>query len=246
MKKALIITFITISLLSYKVARADIYSNLIGWWNFDSNSILNGVIQDTSKNGYNLNAFNISTSTFYTYGKMGQGTLFNGIDQYLENNSQIVSSYPFTMSAWVKTVAPLDANPHMIFTMAPSTSDVIFYGIGMTSNGLARCVARNTSTVSTVSTLDYDDSQWHLITCVFASNTSRILYVDGQRVGSSGVNVTLSASNNRFGVGRWEDQSPDSYFEGYIDDVRMYTSALSSNEVNQLYINGLWQYHSAF
>jgi len=47
-------------------------NGLVGYWTFNNQDIRNGVILDKSGNGNNGNLMNISTSTFYVPGKIGQ------------------------------------------------------------------------------------------------------------------------------------------------------------------------------
>ena len=55
-------------------------NGLVGYWSFDGNDVVNGVIRDKSGNGNHGNAINIASSTFYTQGKLGQGGKFDGGD----------------------------------------------------------------------------------------------------------------------------------------------------------------------
>jgi hypothetical protein len=63
--------------------------------------MVNGQVSDISGNNKNANLVNISTSTFYISGKLGQGLNFDGIDDYISAGN--VSSSINTVSFWIKT-----------------------------------------------------------------------------------------------------------------------------------------------
>ena len=66
---------------------------LIGHWTFDGIDMVGGKAWDISGSGNHGTLTNISTSTFYTKGKIGQGLNFDGSDDYVSLSSDPVSSY---------------------------------------------------------------------------------------------------------------------------------------------------------
>ena len=78
--------------------------------------------------------------------------------------------------------------------------------------------------------------QWYLLTAVYDSTDGEMrLYIDGQFdssiTQSSGFTSPI-ASKLTIGVRNLED---DEYFDGRIDDVRIYNAALESEEVQALF-----------
>ena len=84
------------------------------------------------------------------------------------------------------------------------------------------------------------DNRWHHVVAVLPSTTlgSLVLYLDGQAVGksqNSGSTVnTASSQDVRIGQ---DFTSVD--FKGHMDDVRIYSAALSATEVASIYGDGL-------
>lgn len=86
-----------------------------------------------------------------------------------------------------------------------------------------------------------DDGQWHHVAGVFDSSTLTI-YIDGNREGSASGGSTFGTGNTRYGfVGQRseaEDVDGDTgvpwRFDGEVDDVRIYSRALSQAEVASL------------
>ncbi len=86
-----------------------------------------------------------------------------------------------------------------------------------------------------------DDGQWHHVAGVFDRGQITI-YIDGQADATTRTGSVFGTGNPRFGfvgVGSEAatfdgDKAPESYFEGEIDDVRLYTRALSAEEIRLL------------
>lgn len=86
-----------------------------------------------------------------------------------------------------------------------------------------------------------DDGQWHHVAGVFDQGQISI-YIDGQVDATTRAGTTFGTGNPRFGfvgVGSEADKfdgdkAPEAYFEGEVDDVRLYTRALSTDEIRLL------------
>jgi hypothetical protein len=95
--------------------------------------------------------------------------------------------------------------------------------------------ARNPATQSAFGETVVTDSEWHHVVGVFASATNRRLYVDGVSEASDTTSASYSSDVDRWTIGRWGDSTPKSYFKGVIDEVSLYGTALSAEEVEKLY-----------
>jgi hypothetical protein len=86
-----------------------------------------------------------------------------------------------------------------------------------------------------------DDGQWHHVASVFDRGAVSI-YIDGKLDASKRHGTTFGTGNPRFGffgVGSEAtnfdgDKGPENYLKGALDDVRLYTRALSAAEIGQL------------
>ena len=84
-------------------------------------------------------------------------------------------------------------------------------------------------------TMNYADNVWHNITIVI-DNGSGILYVDGverDTISDLNMNIDLSDVAVPIGASNYEN-SVQRFFNGNIDDVRVYDRALSAGEVSEL------------
>lgn len=91
--------------------------------------------------------------------------------------------------------------------------------------------------------LDYTPSSsffgtWRFIACVW-TGTDLQLYIDGTKVEEEPADQSEIVDSGVFEVGRykWADQGNDYYFDGSIDEVRLYDTALSASEIETLYNN---------
>ena len=163
----------------------------------------------------------------------GQLTLSSGPSQYVSLPSGIVSTLTnFTVEAWVRLNST--ANWARIFDFGNNTTVYMFlapqngstgklrYAITTASNGSEQQINCNSTLTTGV---------WHQV-AVTLSATKGILYLDGVPVGTNSA-MTLNpsglgnTSNNYIGKSQW----PDPYFNGLIDEFRIYSVALSSAEV---------------
>ena len=88
------------------------------------------------------------------------------------------------------------------------------------------------------------ESQWHHLVLTCDANDNFVLYVDGVADGSATVaNYVPSLWNPlTIGAGFWDftrSSSPFRNFLGSVDEVAVYTNALSATEVNNHYLSGI-------
>jgi FOG: PKD repeat len=87
----------------------------------------------------------------------------------------------------------------------------------------------------------YNDGNWHYIVATLGSNGMN-LYIDGKRVGSDPSTTTAQSYTGYWRVGGdnlngWPNQPSSSFFNGTIDDVAIYPTALTANQVVAHYVD---------
>src|SRR3989338_387222 len=95
---------------SFTISRPSTHNlGLVGPWTFDGKNVVSGVALDSSANGNNGNLVNIASSTFYSYGKIGQGFNFDGTNDRITLSSASLSmTIAMSVSAWVYSVGTAD------------------------------------------------------------------------------------------------------------------------------------------
>jgi hypothetical protein len=233
---------------STSAAGKGLAAGLIGWWTFDGKNMVSNV-KDSSGQGNNGTLVNFgATSTAIVTGKAGQALKFNGTNSYVSiaapSTLDFLSTNKYTWSAWVnyKSIGngliqcylskdpvspPKDSGFNLCLTQTANTAD------------LQVCVAGGSTTCASGLTLNLPSGQWEHLVVVYDGASNWKIYVNGIYKGTEVLTVTSETFANYFiGAGQknaTQFQTPDLYFKGMIDDVRVYNRALSATEVQQLY-----------
>ena len=170
-------------------------------------------------------------------GKWNQAVQFNGVNNYLSINNYngIVGSAPRTVAAWVKTTGTGSGN---------SAMPVIAWGPNSAGNKWSFLVNAGHARIEITSgslegTHLVNDGQWHFIACAFTNNYASItnakLYVDGVAETSFAASVSYAVNTTSTGNAMIGSDVQSRFFNGAIDEPRIYNRALSAAEIAALY-----------
>ena len=212
---------------------------LVAYYSFNEGT--GTVAGDGSGNGNTgttTNISNPSTATSgWTDGKRGKAMNFDGSNDQIimsPNSSMDFGTENFTISAWVynrqvsgmfvskdgsgSTGWNIDCTSSGRFTLEIATAQ--YFTVG------GKCVAR----------------VWQHFVAVRTNGATVALYINGVAqsvaVGGSGTFASDVGVVERIGAGFFRNASNPSFFNGLIDDVRVYNRALSANEIATLYNSG--------
>jgi hypothetical protein len=205
--------------------------NFISWWKFDEGS---GTIAYDSAGG---NDGTLVNSPVWATGQINGALSFDGINDYIEVNDNVTLDITdkITVCAWVKrevtgvrhdiVAKHTNTNPYNGFHLIIGPADVQFAAtIGGSWQG---CSGGNIDAMS-----------WHYLAGTFNGMEAR-LYIDGNLIANKIVSGKISVNSNKLYVGRAEPTYGGYFFDGKIDDVRIYDKALTAEEIWQLYREGL-------
>ncbi|CAG0942890.1 partial Endo-1,4-beta-xylanase A, partial [Candidatus Brocadiaceae bacterium] len=202
-------------------------SPLEAYYTLDEGS--GGSANDTSGNG-NHGAINGAT---WTAGKIGGALSFDGND-YVQIPGLLGQPQNITLAAWVQLNAKDTSGAEVV-----SLGDHVAIRLdGAGGNGARGFYYDGTTWRATATGLLYAGMGWHhFVYVVDDANNIQKVYVDGVEKGSTAYTQSVSYAglgSNTF-VGSHGNGSGNYDFNGIIDDVRVYNTALSAQEVLDLY-----------
>jgi hypothetical protein len=233
MKKLLFIVAFSCLVLFSGIAYADLMDGLIVHYELDGNT------QDSSTNSnHGIEYGGIE----YVDGVFGQAASFDGIDDFIEsmNNISLYTGDAITTSVWVNLntsgvgrgivrMADSAVGDHgSIYNHQPIDGNGTFAFYNGGKPGSADVANTYANTVEF-------DTWYHLVGV--AQNGAVELYVNGTTDTTYAL-TNYTNSNNLLTssvILGWHDWDDGMYFDGLIDDVRIYDRALSGSEVQQLY-----------
>ena len=153
---------------------------------------------------------------------------FDGVDDYVNINigTFTTQNLNYTHEFWFKTTSANSTIFNFSDTGMPNSGG--FNKTIYLQNGNLVSYVYNGSANFITSTTTFNDDNWHHVTEI-VTLSERSLYVDGTLIGTD-----TSFSNQNFGyiVLGASNLTPGIYFEGEIDEVRIWNTALSIEDVN--------------
>ncbi len=218
------------------LARPSNNLGLVGYWAFDEAT--SSTATDYSGRG---NTGSITGTPNWVPGKHGSALDLvtansNGVNLGTPASLNITSS--FTVLAWIKPRSGGGSNFGRIFdkTDAGSSGFRFLVDNSTVTNGLNLTTNGSGGVVSSANALKLN--QWQLVAVTYTTGTNAVvLYVNGVSVGSGSVTAPASSAAVTAYIGRRASDTTRNY-DGAIDDVRVYTRALSVAEIGALYKSG--------
>jgi len=198
-------------------------AGLVGWWTMDGANMVSNV-KDSSGNGNNGNLVGFgATSSAVVAGKIGQALKFNGSTSYV-NVPTISIPSDITVSAWVFS-QNFNQNGMIVEKEPVNTDWELFFDSNLEWRG--------GSANAPVSCSNPSNNKWHMISATQTGTSVRV-YKDGVQC-NSGSFTAIQNGATAIQIGRYNSGY---YFNGSLDDIRIYNRALSAQEVAQLYNMG--------
>lgn len=214
-------TYVNVSTINASSVYVDWNNSLIGYWNFDNST---ADLSSYNNNGTNNGADCSKT----TLGSILYACRFDGIDDFI-NISDAASlnlTYAYTIEARIKMAA---------FSNNTVLDKDNGYAMGINRTGTIY-VWHNGTVVNSTSNLSLDT--WYYIAATYSGSAVR-LYINGaENASSTGTVNSLSQTARDLYIGvnnSANTVAANTYFNGIIDEVRIWNRVLSAREINASY-----------
>jgi len=173
-------------------------------------------------------------------GKVGKALSFDGNNDYVVRNEGGFlpdGGNPRTLIFWFKPNSGMQTGD-----IAFGYGCINYEGYGCSSAGIGKYVGAWATTYQiglhletcpvNGPTIPSSNADWHLYTAIFIGDNRINFYIDGGSLLTVTPSCTINSSRGKgfsVGVGRW------GYYDGIIDEVRIYNRALSDVEIKALY-----------
>ena len=164
---------------------------------------------------------------------------FNGTDQYVIStySSSLGITSNLTLSAWFKSSASTNQR---IISMDSGSSTGRNYIIQLESTGYVRGIVWSGSTIyqaGTISTTPgLNDGNWHHVAFVYEPSTKVEIFIDGvsEDQNTSNIPSSINSIAQDLVIGR-AAPATGNFFNGSIDEVAIFNTALSASKIQQIY-----------
>jgi len=195
-----------------------------------------GNADDMSGNGNNGIVYG-ATLTEDRNGNPNSAYQFNGVDSYIDFGTSdlgLNGSSEITFCAWIKPDQPTAYHSQVLSSEAYFRPYMIRTR-GLGSSVTAQCMIR------TVGGGDYIDADiggiivgnWYHIACTY-DGTIASIYVDGELQNSISLSGLLHVPSQYILAGANSTSPPSGFFNGAIDDIRIWNRALNASEIQDL------------
>ncbi len=208
-------------------------TNLVGWWQMQSNPT--NVVVDSSTNHVTGTLTNFPSNPFGA-GLFSNALYFpaHGQVNFSTNSVLNTATNRFTFSTWIQTTNSL-SEPATIVTWTDLETNS--WSVGTDTNGVVGLTFSDAvgdlQTVSpAMGAIQLYDGTWHQVAVTYDTNHEANVYVDGVNQASGTITNWASGPVASFNLGAPDSSSTNQTYA--LDDTRLYNRALAPNEITQL------------
>ena len=155
----------------------------------------------------------------------------NASSEYLSMGSAVLSGTPISMACWYNSD---DATLQQVLMLVSDTAaDDDYFAMtlmGDVAGDYIRARTKRSTTTGAITTAGYSVSTWEHACAVFASSTSRAIYINGGDKGTDATSkIPISLDTTAIGVAK--QSSIAAYMSGLIAEAAIWNIALTDAEV---------------
>ncbi len=232
-KRNVTIWVMVVVLAATGAAFATIDDGLVGNWPFNGNA------NDESGNGHHGTVYGAILTTD-RFGNPDSAYSFDGIDDYIDLGTRLGGYSAFSEFGWVRAITLKTRNNFIQssnwYVNDPLGNDGGF-DLAITNGYIKSWVNQPDRTAHSMLSGPYVAlSQWYLLGFTWDGSTHR-LYLDGVEVASESYTGYIGTSaKNSLVASKHYGSGFKGFFNGDIDELRIYNRALAEQEIEQLYV----------
>ncbi|MFC1570829.1 LamG-like jellyroll fold domain-containing protein, partial [Candidatus Omnitrophota bacterium] len=221
------------------VGEGDLSDGLLGQWSMNDNAA-GSTVTDSSGSGNDgtlLDGEGDLTSTQSVAGKIGLALDFDGGDDRVTLGKSLLNGATnFTISGWVNTRG--SAELQYVYGEGNTGDDWPIVSLRVNTDDTLGSLLRDDpgNSISSQSTETIDHDSWNHVTMVVEDNRP-YLYLNGKLVDND-TGVQAARTLNTGTIGMLERAANNYFFNGALDEVRIYDQALSATELAAIYNTG--------
>jgi len=206
---------------------------MYGWWKFDET--IGTTAADSSGKG---NSGTLINGPMWVYGYVNNGLEFDGIDDYVDLPDDFNSLQAgLTVNVWAYPTAVKNWARFIDFGNGSTSDNILFSRYSDTNNLTLEVWKGSTSGGHVIATEAIELNRWQMFTATLDSSGNTRLYKDGVliKTGTTAVPNDITRVNNYIGRSNW---GADAYYQGIMDEVRIYNYPLTQAEIQTIYNGG--------
>lgn len=211
-------------------------TDLMAYWSFDKDG--GKTVADDSGNKHEGKVLD---AVWDKAGKSGGAMSFKGKGDYVEVTNDPTldpGKDNWTIELWLKRSNIADNDWQKIITKYPGAYTGYRLGLNPTTSGI-HCIfgEGEASKVEFITTTAIKDTDWHHIAAVFDRSGDAVIYIDGipDVTKASIKSIKNVTTDKNIDIGRcwWCGGGTTMGFQGNIDEIKLWRSALTKDEVKQ-------------
>jgi chitodextrinase len=200
------------------------------------------VFIDASGSGNNGSCISAGCPTAGVAGKVGEALSFNGVSNFVTvTHKSSLNAFPLTVATWFKTTSTVGVMGLVSKYVSNSYNG---YNVFLNNGNVCAWYLKDTSNYvydgsgCTFNLAGYNDNAWHQVVYVVDSSGGK-LYLDGVQKGTTRAWTGVAGSpttTQDIHLGNYPGAfGGQEYFQGLLDEVRIYNAALTANDVSALF-----------
>ncbi len=167
----------------------------------------------------------------------GNALAFNGVDEFVSTTTTALNTGA-TFSAWINTTSTDNSDPYAgnpALAIVGDFANSVYQTFGITDGYVDYHYNTNPSWEQVLGSIKVNDGNWHHVAVTHDQSTGDVvLYVDG------GVDVigniaytAVTPGFNRIGGSYVDGTNTGAFFDGSLDDVKIFNSSLNQSDLRQ-------------